>query len=146
MKDSQVLNSKYAFRFFLHFRIYSKTVSTIIDGASEYKKCFKLFGAPTIDGENTTTIGQIQHEYEKDGKSEEFKALKKELMELEYDFTNLSEIWETDVSLPRRIRCNTHNFALTGVVDFGITKTGKESRTAPFWKNHPHAGFKSKFN
>ena len=60
----------------------------------------------------------------------------------EFDFTNLNEIWETDVGLPRRIRCGVHNLALTGVLDFSITGTGRQVK---FWRANPHADFKSKF-
>ena len=58
----------------------------------------------------------------------------------EFELTSLADIWEedNDITLPRRIRCATHNFALMGVIDYIIR------RQKDFWARTPHATFKSK--
>lgn len=129
-----------------NYRIRTKTQSTTVDGASEYKKCFRLFGAPKFDENNTTTMGEIRDEFEEAGRHEELESLESEIRDAdpEFNLTDLSEIWETDVSLPRRIRGIVHLLALLGNVDFGTTATQRPSRATRFWRDTPHARFKSK--
>ena len=57
---------------------------------------------------------------------------------VDFEFLSLSDIWdENDVTLPRRIRCSVHNFALMAVIDF-ISR-----RQRDFWNANPHVDFKS---
>ena len=58
----------------------------------------------------------------------------------EFNFTSLADIWnDTDITVPRRIRCAVHLLCLMGVLDF-ISRRQKD-----FWAQISHATFKSKF-
>ena len=91
-------------------------------------------------------MGEIRDEFEEAGRHEELESLESEIRDAdpEFNLTDLSEIWETDVSLPRRIRGIVHLLALLGNVDFGTTATRRTSRATRFWRDTPHARFKSK--
>ena len=130
------------------FRIYSKTQSVIVDGASEYKKCFDLFGAPHLDEANNISVSDLRKKYENSGK--DFEDVENQLKqaatnagfeEYEFETLNLSDLWvDFDGSLPRRIRCIVHLFALMAKIDF------KSRRQIEFWDVNPHGKFKSEFN
>ena len=116
-----------------------------VDGASNYKKCFRLFGRKAIDsdGTNETSLDEIREEFIKDDKEEEFEDLEDEIRndagveDDDIEMINLDEIWDESISLPRRIRCFVHLLALLGVVKFSALKW------KTFWALY--GGFKSKF-
>ena len=143
----------------LTFRIRNKTTTTVVDGASNYKKSFEMFGAEQIGGTNPITVQEIQREFKKHKKEEEYLEIEQSLRasfengrtddnehlistlakEREFAMTSLDEIWEdSDLTLPKRIRCGTHNLNLTGKPDF------KGKRQQPFWNANPHGEYKSK--
>ena len=119
-----------------------------MDGASNYKKSFELFGAPQIDEKNETTVAKIRHELRQRPEAmEEIEhgvresANKLGLEDADFEFLKLSDIWDdTDLTLPRRIRCGSHLLNLTGIPDWG-SKRQKDG----FWDFHYHIPFKSKF-
>ena len=147
------------------FRIRNKTSTTTVDGASNYKKSFEVFGAQQIGEANPITVAEIQKVFVKAKKQDEYEEIEEDLRAAyekaklknstddnnqdhnstladnqEFSHTSLEDLWDdSDLTLPRRIRCATHNCNLTGKPDF------KGKRQKPFWNKTPHTDFKSKF-
>ena len=58
----------------------------------------------------------------------------------DFEFIDLSDVWdEAEFVLPKKIRCQVHNLALMGVIDF-LSRSQID-----FWSANPHGEFKSKY-
>ena len=104
-----------------NYRAQNKTTTCAVDGAENYKKCFRIFGAENI-GENMNPGAS-------EGQSEEDDE--------DMDFINLGEMLDAadeiedtgEIELPKRIRCFVHLLALIMKINFG----GKPANVE-FWR------------
>ena len=136
------------------FRIKKKNTMCAVDGAKNYEKSFVLFGPTQVDEKNKITIGELRHEFMKDGREEDFFELENSFREsasnaglseeqIQSELLSLEDIWkDTDDTLPRRIRCFVHLLVLVPKIDF--KNTTRQWRL--FWSLILHAVFKSKFS